>query len=149
MLMNNFSIIVRYCKIFTERRLSAYDLGMPEQVILMYLSKKDQVNQDTIARYFIIDKSAIAKTLGKLESKGFIERYTNPDNKRENLVSLTQKGRDIMDYMRKILEEWNRILLKDISEEDIRSMERIADIMEGNIVDFLNQEVGNSYENGQ
>ena len=92
MFMNSLSIIVRHSKIFLERKLEAFDVGFPEQLILMYLAVDDSVNQETIAHNFMLDKGAIAKTLCKLEKKGLIKRDQNPRNKRENLISIGPNG---------------------------------------------------------
>ena len=132
MLMNNLSIIVRNSRTFCEHRLREFDIGFPEQIILMYLSEYGKVNQEDISKYFRIDKGAIAKTSGKLEEKGFVERKENPDDKREKLIQLSEKGRETIQTMRAILEEWNSLYLEGLSEEDIRQFERITGIMAEN-----------------
>lgn len=142
MLMDSFSIIVRYCKIFTERKMHDYDLGLPEQIILMFLFSKTKINQDTIAKHFMIDKGAIAKTLNKLENKGFIERLENKKNKREKLISITEKGKGLMGYMSQVLEEWNATLYQDLSEEDIQNMQRIAEKMASNAIKAIDHNGG-------
>lgn len=146
MLMNNFSIIVRYSKVFAERKLQEYELGLPEQIIIMYLSSIDKVNQDTIAKHFMIDKGAIAKTLNKLENKGLIYRSENKDNKREKLISISEKGKTILEYMGKILEEWNQHLTEDLNEEDIQNMQRISKIMAANAIRAIENDGGYSYD---
>ncbi len=137
MLMNSLSIIVRHSRTFCEHRLKEFDIGFPEQVILMYLAEYGKVRQEDIARYFMIDKGAVAKTSGKLEEKGFVERQENPDSKREKLMSLSVKGQQMIAYMRKILEEWNHCYLSGLSDEDIRQFERITAIMEDNVTQGL------------
>lgn len=133
MLMNSLSIIVRHSRTFCERKLKQYDIGFPEQVILMYLSENRTVSQDEIAKYFMIDKGAIAKSAGKLEEKDYIERHENPDDKREKLIALSPKGKKILVHMRKILEEWNANFMKGLTEEDIRQFKRITDVMANNV----------------
>jgi DNA-binding MarR family transcriptional regulator len=137
--MDNMSIIVRYCRTFTERKLREYDLTFGEQVIIMFLSAHDNVNQDTISKAYLIDKGMVAKTLNKLEQKGFIMRKQNPENKRENIVSLTQKGIDILNYMSTILEEWNEVLYKGMSEEEIADVKRLTGKMEENVAKYLDE----------
>lgn len=137
MIMNSLSIIVRYSKVFCERQLSDYGVGFPEQVILMYLSEKKCVNQDAIAHHFMLDKGAIAKTLKKLEEKGLISRHQNPDNKRENLISLAPGGQDILGVMRNALLEWNESFFEGISEEDERVYERISEKIADNVARLI------------
>jgi len=130
--MDKMSIIVRYSRIFSERKLKEYDLSFSEQIIIMYLSMHDNVSQDNISRHYMIDKGMIAKTLNKLEKKGFITRKQNPQNKRENIISLSDHGIGIMDRMGSILSEWNEIVYDGISKEDIECVKRITKIMSEN-----------------
>jgi DNA-binding MarR family transcriptional regulator len=135
--MDNMTIIVRYCRIFTERRLKEFDLTFGEQVILMFLSIHENVNQDTISKTYMIDKGMVAKTLNKLEQKGFIIRKQNPDKKRENIISLTQKGRYILNIMSAISKEWNEILYEGMSKEDISCVKRLTAKMVENVANYL------------
>lgn len=135
--MDNMSIIVRCCRIFAERKLKEFDLSFGEQVIIMFLSTHENVNQDTISKTYMIDKGMIAKTLNRLEQKGFVMRKQNPDNRRENIISLTQKGREILNNMGLILKEWNEILYEGMSREDIACVKRLTGKMAENVSNYL------------
>lgn len=135
--MDNMSIIVRYCRMFAEKRLKEFDLTFGEQVIIMFLSTHKNVNQDTISKTYRIDKGMIAKTLKKLEHKGYIKRKLNPDNRRENIISLTQKGTDILKHMSIIFDEWNEILYEGMSMEDIACIKNLTGKMVDNVANHL------------
>ena len=139
--MDKMSIIVRYSRIFSERKLKEYDLSFSEQIIIMYLSMHDNVSQDNISRHFMIDKGMIAKTLNKLEKKGFITRKQNPENKRENIISLSDNGIGIVDRMGGILKEWNEIVYEGISKEDIEYVKKITGIMAENAIKNIDAKV--------
>ncbi|SDM79221.1 DNA-binding transcriptional regulator, MarR family [Acetanaerobacterium elongatum] len=139
MIMNALSIIVRYSRNFSERKMKPFDIGFPEQVVLMYLSQHDGINQDAIAHHFMIDKGAIAKTIGKLEEKGHIEKSPNKENKRENLISLTSKGKSMLGLMNNVLEEWNDGMMDGLSREEIEQFNRIAEKIEANVLKIFNQ----------
>jgi len=134
MIMNHFSIIVRYSRIFCERKCTDYGVGFPEQVILMYLSEHGPVNQDTIARFYMIDKGAIAKTANRLEEKGFVERHENPDDKREKILSISVKGKGIIAGMRASLEEWNKIVFQGISPQEVETAQKVVSMMAANAI---------------
>lgn len=133
MLMNSLSIIVRHSKVFCERRLHDSGVGFPEQLILMFMSTNNGINQDAIAQHFMLDKGAIAKTLRKLDEKGFVKRHQNPENKRENLIFITPEGQSILGEMGQALTEWNQCFFEGLSEEDVREYERITDIIADNV----------------
>jgi DNA-binding MarR family transcriptional regulator len=142
MLINKLSIIVRNSKIFSTRSLQEYGLGHPEQMILMFLFQNNNVNQDTIAKRFNIDKGTIAKTCRKLESKGYIERITNPSNQREKLINLCEKGREMFGIMKKVLDDWNNYIFEGLSEEDINKLNELVSKMEFNSIKVINKDGG-------
>ena len=133
--MYKMSMIVRYSRIFSDRKLKKYDMNFGEEVIVMYLAANSGINQEAIAKHFMIDKGAIAKSINRLEEKQYIIKKQNPDNKRENLLWLSEKGMEIIEEMRGILEEWNALLYKDMTEEEVETVNGLIDRMAGNVIE--------------
>ncbi|WP_195270439.1 MarR family transcriptional regulator [Eubacterium sp. 1001713B170207_170306_E7] len=92
MFFKNISIIYRHSAILFQKRLSGLRLNNTEQSILLYLKRKDGVNQHAIVRFFQFNKATVAKTLSVLEEMGFIKRETSCESKREKCVYLTEAG---------------------------------------------------------
>ncbi len=135
--MDNMSMIVRCCRTFAERKLKEFDLTFGEQVIIMFLSANNNVSQDTISKRYMIDKGMIAKSLTKLEHKGIIIRAQNSQNKRENIISLTQEGRDLINIMNDVYKEWNDIVYEGMSKEDIDYVKKLTGKMVVNVAKYL------------
>ena len=138
--MDSFSIILRYSRVFLEKRLKKYNISYNEQIILMYISKNEYTNQDNIAKNFITDKGTVAKSIKKLEEKNLILRKENPNNKRENVISLSQNGRNIISHMNELLIQWQGIIFKDFCEEEIKQMKSIKDKMISNMSNYIDNE---------
>ncbi|WP_373485352.1 MarR family winged helix-turn-helix transcriptional regulator [Acetobacterium malicum] len=147
--MNYLSIIVRHSKVFCERRLHEFEVGFPEQVILMYLSSNNEVNQDAIAQHFMLDKGAIAKTLRKLEEKDLIKRHQNPENKRENLITISLAGQGILAEMGAALNEWNQYFFEGLSDVEIRQYENITKKIADNVAKLNEKTVTDLKAEGQ
>jgi DNA-binding MarR family transcriptional regulator len=141
MIIHDFSIIVRQSRIFCERKLreSGIDIGFPAQSVLMFLSAYDHVNQDTVARHFMIDKGAIAKTISKLEENSFVRRWENPENKREKLLSLTDKGSQTIQKMQEVLIEWQQTLFQGIEPAQVKIIEELTGILTANAIKSIRQ----------
>lgn len=138
MIMTDLSIISRYSRTFFERRLSELELGFPEQMIMMYLNKCDSINQDTIAKHFMLDKGAVAKALSKLEAKEFIERSDNPNNKREKLITITASGKGMIGHLNEELQQWHNILFQGLSKEEIEQVAQAISIIAANAAQVIN-----------
>lgn len=126
MFLNDMSTIVRFSHIFMNRSLMKSDITSSENYILFYLFSKDKVSQDDIAAYFAIDKGSISKSVNSLVKKGYVEKIENPNNRRENLVSLTKMGRSTFEKNNKLLKEWHKSVMKDIT---IKEFEQLKDIL--------------------
>lgn len=138
MIMTDLSILSRYSRTFFERRLTENNIGFTEHQIIMYLCKADTVNQDTIAKHFMLDKGAVAKALSKLENKEMIQRIDNPDNKREKLISITPTGQSKIGNLTKELQEWHNVLFQGLSSEEINQFGHIISIMSSNAANTIN-----------
>ena len=93
----------------------------------MELYHHDGVSQDFLAQKAAMDKSTAARAIQKLEAAGLVRREQNPQDKRENLVYLTEAGREIHPYVKQLMSQWFQMVTEDISEDEMRVM---VDILE-------------------
>lgn len=103
----------------------------------MFLSQKKRASQEEVAKHFMIDKGAIAKTVSKLLEKDFIIREENPNDKREKIIYLSNKGNDLIGYMKKVLDEWNEYYFKGLTENEIKEFKRVSEILALNVSDII------------
>jgi DNA-binding MarR family transcriptional regulator len=92
------------------------------------------VNQEAIAKHFMLDKGSIAKTLSKLEEKALINRVDNPNNKREKLITITELGRENSYTYQDEIHEFHNFLLEGLTMEEINEFTRIIEIMTQNAI---------------
>jgi DNA-binding MarR family transcriptional regulator len=117
--MKQLSAIAKYWCIYTHRNLQDTELAKTEHSIIMYLSLEDNVSQDTISEHLLLDKGTIAKTLAKLEEKNLVQRVVNQQNRRENIVSLTETGQKEVKTVQDIGKSWNASLMEGLPEEEL------------------------------
>lgn len=148
MILNDMSIIIRYNFTFMNRSLSNTNISANENYMLMYLFDKGEVTQDEISSYFGIDKGSISKTVTSLESKGYIEKKVNQDNKRSNLVYITKKGIETFTETKKLLDDWHKNILNNISSDEIKILTKTLDKMARNAEKALGKDLaqGDSHE---
>ena len=134
MFMSDVSIIVRKMRLMAEAHLSEYELGFPEQLVIMYLGAHGASNQAAIADALEIDKGSIAKTVGKLEAKGLVQRGENPADRREKRVELASAADGILRTMHAAHEELDRQLFAGLSDEEVEATCRALSIIANNLV---------------
>lgn len=94
-------------------------LTVEEFILLtMIRAKTDQILQN-IAIATGKNKSVVMRMIDSLEKKGLVKRTVNPEDRRENLLSTTDMGEQVVAEYHKIEKKLSYELLKGIPEEKV------------------------------
>ena len=111
------SIIARGHNIYLNHNLKDLDITATQMHLLYEISNQDNINQENIALRCNINKGAVARSIRKLEEKGLVEREIDTENRRQNKVSLTEKGRKTLYQSSKIFNNWELEVFSDNEAE--------------------------------
>jgi DNA-binding MarR family transcriptional regulator len=75
--------------------LDELGLTYPQYLVLNVLWRDDKQTVGAIAETLALESSTLTPLLKRLESSGFLRRTRNPDNERQVVVALTDKGRSL------------------------------------------------------
>lgn len=137
MIHRDLSIVARGSVLLLSQSLADIRISAPEFFILLYLYEHDQLRQEDIVDFFILDKGTIARTLQKLESKGLIIRTVNENDQRKKFIRLSEKGNSIKDVCINLVRTWHEMMLKDLPKQDIEVFERVLKVMAFNVATNL------------
>ncbi len=122
---------------FWTKKLECLSLTVPQATVLNFLEEiqslsVDQLNQ--LSQQYLGDQNGISfhklsKQLNltsptltgivdRLEKNGMVKRCPNPKDRRSILISLTEKGREVVPKIRKALTEANQAFLSSLSHEE-------------------------------
>lgn len=94
-------------------------LTVEEFILLtMIRAKTDQILQN-IAIATGKNKSVVMRMIDSLEKKGLVKRTVNPEDRRENLLSITDMGEHVVAEYHKIEKKLSYELLKGIPDEKV------------------------------
>ena len=115
------STIHRHHSIYINRRLKYIGLtsGLYGILLCIYDDYKSPKSQQDIAKRLNMNDGTIAKALRKLEDKNLIKRSPNPDNRRQNLIGLTDDGLKIAEEFRNLNEKWEKEVFKGLTSDEI------------------------------
>ena len=107
--------------------------GQPQ--ILEYLLAHGDCSQKELADHFKISPAAVATTLKKLESDGYIERNRCSDGKdsRINEISVTELGRTVAEDAEKYFRYVDKTTLDGFSDEEIETLISMLERMQDNL----------------
>ena len=90
-------------------------------VLLHLLHSKDAPTQKELADAFDISSAAMTKVLKRLEEDGYILRDSQESDLRCRRISLTDKGKNILKRSRALVEEVDKNMFNDFSEDEFIS----------------------------
>ncbi|WP_248927923.1 MarR family winged helix-turn-helix transcriptional regulator [Paenibacillus hamazuiensis] len=126
------SILHRQFQIYLNRELKEYDINSSEYIFLVNLYEKDGVSQEKLSSNLFINKAATARAIGRLEKLGYVQRTRDPLDSRANLVTLTDKGLTIRDFIKTKLAYWSQTISAGLTPEETDDMIRKIKRMSGN-----------------
>ena len=101
-----FQLLVRHAREFCHSRLREAGVNDTEHLICVYLSFHSDVNQESVARSLRLDKTTVARSLLSLEQRGLVSRQPDPRNRRQNLLTVTEQGRETIHEVLHVYDEW-------------------------------------------
>ena len=96
------AIIKRLSKKFQD---AGMDISYEQWSLLVHLYRQDGQTQQALARTAVKDKAAVTRLLNGLEKKNIVLRIPDRNDKRSNLVYLTNKAKELKPHLIGFVEE--------------------------------------------
>ncbi len=117
------------------------ELGIKFPQNYRFLEVLEKNNEDIIQKNFAskfhINQSTVTRSLNALENDGFIKRSILDNNKKNKVIKLTDKGKDVLTEMHKFDAELEKELFRNFSQEEIDEFKKFCVKFSKNAVDFL------------
>jgi DNA-binding MarR family transcriptional regulator len=104
--------------------LQAHDLSMWGYTVLIALDESPVRTQAALAESIGADKTRIIPTLDELQTKGYIERRADPDDRRVRLLAITESGRKVKRSVQVGIQRGEERWLSVLSAEERRVLLR-------------------------
>lgn len=102
------------------------DIGECYYLLKIYYSERE-LSQEDLCDIFCQSKGTVAKTLRKLEDKGYIERIINKNNRRKYILTLTKECEEVISVLKREMDYWhNAVRLAEVSEETMDVIRTVA-----------------------
>ncbi|SKC87030.1 MarR family winged helix-turn-helix transcriptional regulator [Maledivibacter halophilus] len=119
------SLIYRQFQIYINNELKDLNITSSEYIFLIKLYENKELNQEKLSSMYYIDKALTARSLKKLERKGYIKRYKDEDDKRAYRICVTNKALSIKSRIDGALNSWDKIISVNISNDEIKEVSRV------------------------
>lgn len=119
-------------KTYLNNALAKYDLNLIQVLCIARIHNEEELNnsylnQKDLSDSLYITKGAITKAIKKLESNGIIIREQSMDDKRHNILRLSEKGKDLIPILEGINNEWEEKMgLNNLDDEFFKTFIDLA-----------------------
>lgn len=90
------------------------EISHSQYYMFMLLYYEPDVNQSDIAKACFMNRSGVSRAFSEFEKKGLIERKINPNNKREYITTLTDKGLKTARFLEEKELEWDAMICEEL-----------------------------------
>lgn len=130
-----FRLIHERFKSMTNEEMQQYDLTYSQMWILWYLNehKGERVRQKDLCAAAQVKHPTMVGLLRRMEAKELIVLEADPDDRRQSLVSATDKAITTMERQRSERDARDRMLVDGMTEEEIQRLNTMLEIVYNNI----------------
>jgi len=102
-----------------EKKLKKVGVSRVQWTVLYYLGKPECNSQKELVTRLKTKGSSTTRLLDRMERDGWVERRLNPDDRREMLLVLTEKGNELRNQCLPLGQAYNDQITDGISEADL------------------------------
>lgn len=121
----SISILYRKSHIWLNNSCAPYHLTAAQAVVILIVCDFKGLTQDEITKRLSLDKSVIAKTVNKLEERGFILRTTNAKDKRTYDICPTEKAWEVYPFIKEQIDAGFQRMTQQMTETERAEFKRL------------------------
>lgn len=121
----SISILYRKSHIWLNNGRVQYSLTAAQAVVILIVCDFKVLTQDEITKRLGLDKSVIAKTVTKLEERGFLVRETNAKDKRTYNITPTEKAWEVYPFVKEQIDEGFMKMTSQMTDTEREEFKRL------------------------
>ena len=129
------SLTKKYLSVFSQQT-SGLDIDRYQYVLVLIEDNNEMLSQQALAEKLEVDKSYVVSIVNYLVSNGYVKREKNEDDRREQLIKLTEKAKAVTPKIRSVIARLNNRALENLTEQQIHTFIEVLNQIEGNLVDI-------------
>lgn len=128
--------VARLMRTIFDRRVKTLGLTRPQWLALVRLKRRPGASQSELADMMEIERAPAGKIVDRLEERGWIERRTDPGDRRINRIFLTELGERVHATISPIAVSTVADALGDLSANEISRVTTLMSRIKTRLVDL-------------
>jgi DNA-binding MarR family transcriptional regulator len=104
-----------------------FGVSIPEWRVIAILGRYPGLSAVEVADRTLMDKVAVSRAVTRLIKSGRIDRQFADADRRRSILNLSDEGRRVHNEIAPLALQFERELLQDVSEADLRTFNKILD----------------------
>jgi DNA-binding MarR family transcriptional regulator len=97
---------------------------------LATVGKHGPLSAGEIATIERVQPPSMTKILASLEQSGWLERSSQPEDRRQSIIAITPAGRQLLDDETRARDEWLAKRLVEFSADDLRKLGEAVEVLD-------------------
>ncbi|WP_207429119.1 MarR family winged helix-turn-helix transcriptional regulator [Pedobacter sp. SYSU D00535] len=127
------SVTKKYLSVFSQQT-KGLDIDRYQYVLVVIDDQLQPPTQKALAEHFEVDKSFMVTMINYLSEKGYVYREQNESDKRQQLIKLTEKGKEAVPVIRAVVEDLNRKSLEHLTIKQIETFMEVLNRIDSNLL---------------
>lgn len=107
--------------------------------IIVALSIKEGITQKHIADMVFVEAPTLVPVIDKMQKEGYLTRQADPNDRRNNLIFMTKKSKDLVDPIIDCILDIRNMGLNKISKKDMEITKKVLSQITSNTEKFVRQ----------
>lgn len=117
-------------------RLLETGLYAGQDQIMLALADGNPLTPTALAQALNVRPPTITKTINRLQSQGFLDKSPSQSDGRQAEISLTEKGHEAIDAIRKSVKRTEKKALKGLDKKEVKAAVKLLAKIEANLADY-------------
>ncbi len=113
--------------------LDQYDLSTAQYGVLAHLNLKPGITQQALAQELLVTKGNICGLIDRMSAHGLVERRSDPEDRRSNLLYLTEEGERLAKEAVPAYREFVRNHMSRLTPQQVAKLREILLILDDSI----------------
>ncbi len=100
---------------------AGFDLSAPQVILLVHIEDAEGINQQTLTNHLARDKTAITRCIDSLEEKNLVVRVPDKTDRRQNMIYLTQKGKEAVPELIKMAQKTDAEAIQGMPPQEVNA----------------------------
>jgi DNA-binding MarR family transcriptional regulator len=130
-----FTVVGRHREARLEAALKPLNLNVSRSRALSSIDRLAPCTMSELAAFVAVDRTTLTRTVDQLAEAGLVERATPREDRRQVLLTVTERGRATCRRTLQAVYRLNRDLLDGVPEAEQRALARALDRLVARLVD--------------